>query len=181
MSASGMQDALLAEFTTPAELLEAIGRLREHGYTQLDAFTPFPVHGLDTALGLRRSWLGYPVFAMGLFGAAAGYLVEWWCNAHDYPLNVGGRPYNSLPAFVPIAFEMGVLSAAVSGFLLFFFTAKLPELYHPVFDVPGFERASIDRFWLGVDAADPVFDRLTLESELLALGASQVAATKGRR
>ncbi len=176
-----MHAALLAEFRTPEAMLEAIRALRQRGYTKLDAFMPYPVHGVQEALGLGRSFLSWAVLALAIGGASAGYFVQWWCNAYDYPLNVGGRPFNSAPAFIPITFEMGILAAAVGGILLFFVLAKFPELYHPVFDVPGFERASIDRFWVAVDERDPAFDSVALERELTELGALQVAFAGGRR
>ncbi len=176
-----MRTGMLAEFETPEELLRRIGDLRARGYRRLDAFTPYPVKGLTEALGLPRSKLNWLVFGFGMAGAAVAYLVQWFCNAYDYPLNVGGRPLHSAPAFIPIAFEMGVLSAAVSGIVLFLLTARLPELYSPLFDVAGFERASLDRFWLGVDERDPAFDREALARALSELGAIRVAFAEERR
>jgi hypothetical protein len=176
-----MQQGILAEFQTPEELVDALVALRSGGYRRLDAFTPYPLRAAEEALRLGRSWLSWPVLLFGILGAAGAYLIQWWCNAYDYPLNVGGRPPHSAPAFIPITFEMAVLSAAVGGLVLFFVTSGLPELYSPVFDVPGFERASIDRFWVFVDERDPAFDPAAVERELRALGALQVAYAEARR
>lgn len=176
-----MERGILAEFRTPEELIEAIALLRAGGYRKLDAFTPYPLHEVEEALHLRRSWLSWPVLLFGITGAAAAYFIQWWCNAYDYPLNVGGRPPHSVPAFIPITFEMAVLSAALGGLALFFLASRLPELYSPVFDVPGFERASIDRFWVFVDERDRAFDPAAIERELLAFGALQVAYARGRQ
>ncbi|AUX44135.1 membrane protein [Sorangium cellulosum] len=177
-----MRAGLLAEFETPEAMLRAITELRGRGYRRLDAFTPYPVRGVDEALGLRRSPLPWIVFPFAIAGAAGGYLVQWHNNAYDYPLIVGGRPAHAAPAFVPITFEMMVLATALSGFVAMLLLARLPELWSPVFDVPGFERASIDRFWIGIDARDPALIRPIAERDLTALGARAVAwAGKERR
>jgi hypothetical protein len=176
-----MRTGILAEFRTPEELLHAIGDLRALGYKRLDAFTPYPFKAAEDALRLPRSKLNWLVFGFGMAGAAIAYLIQWYCNAYDYPLNVGGRPLHSAPTFIPITFEMGVLAASVGGIVLFFIAAGLPELYNPVFDVEGFERASLDRFWLGVDARDPAFDPEALSRALSELGAIRVAFAKARR
>jgi hypothetical protein len=176
-----MRTGLVAEFGTSEELLRAIADLRALGYTRLDAFTPYPIKGAAEALGLPRSRLNWLVFVFGIGGAGLAYLLQWFCNAYDYPLNVGGRPLHSAPTFIPIAFEMGVLCAAVSGIVLFFIAAGLPELYSPVFDVEGFERASLDRFWLGVDERDPAFDSEALTRALAESGAIRVDFAGARR
>ncbi|KYF85453.1 hypothetical protein BE20_35995 [Sorangium cellulosum] len=170
-----MRRGLLAEFETPEAMLRAIAELRSRGYRRLDAFTPYPVHGLDEALGLRRSPLNWIVLPFALAGAAGGYLVQWHNNAYDYPLNVGGRPGHAPPAFVPITFEMTVLAAALAGFVVMLVLTRLPELWSPIFDVPGFERATIDRFWIGIDARDPALISPLAERDLTDLGALAVA------
>jgi hypothetical protein len=152
---------VLAEYETADAMLAALRALRAAGYTRLDIYTPYPIHGSDEALGLPRSKLPYIAFAAGMLGAAGAYLLQWWMNAVDYPLNVGGRPAHAAPAFIIITFEMGVLFAALAAFLSVFAFAKLPELWHPLFEVPGFERATIDRFWLSVDTDDPHFGKGT--------------------
>lgn len=172
-----MRAALLAEFGTAEALLDAVRVLRENGYLELDTYTPYPVHGLDEVLGLRRSKVPLVILIAGLCGAITGYLLQWYVAAYDYPLNVGGRPAHAIPAFVPITFEMGVLFAAIAALVALLAFAGLPRLWHPVFEVAGFERATIDRFWLSVDAADPRFRRERTASELEALGALTVVYT----
>lgn len=148
---------VIAEFETEAELLVSVLRARKHGYRKMDAYTPGEVDGLGEALGLRRSRLPAVVLIAGLFGAGGGFFMQYYAMAVDYPLNVGGRPFNSWPMFVPVTFELTVLSAAVIGFVVFFIRNGLPKPYHPVFNVPGFERATTDRFFLCIEAADPLF------------------------
>jgi len=170
-----MRAGVLARFGSPEALLSAATALRSRGYQRLDAFTPYPVHGLEQALGLRRSPLNWIVLPFALAGGAGAYLIQWYLNAYDYPLIVGGRPPHAAPAFVPITFETTVLVAALSGFVIFLGLARLLRLYHPVFEVEGFERASIDQFWLGIDARDPALVPSITERDLGALGALEVA------
>jgi hypothetical protein len=170
-----MQKGLIAEFATPEDMLRAIEELKRRGYRELDAFSPYPLHGLERAVGLRRSRLGWIVFPIALAAAAGGYLIQWWCNGIDYPLNVGGRPPHSAPAFIPITFEMTVLATSLAGLLVFFVLARIPRLYSPLFEVEGFERASLDRFWIGIDARDPALAKGRAERDLEELGAIRIA------
>ena len=149
---------LLAEFKTAQEILEATRRAHQEGYRDMDAFSPYPVEGLATELGLTRTRVPFVVLVGGLVGAGAGFFMQYWAMAVDYPLNVGGRPPNSWPAYIPITFEMMVLVGALSAILGMFFLNGLPQPYHPVFNVPRFDRASQDRFFLCIEAADPRFD-----------------------
>jgi hypothetical protein len=165
----------MAEFESEDALLEAIAAVRAEDYTQLDAFTPFPVEGLSKALGLRRSWLNWLVFLIAISGAGIGYLIQWYVNTVNYPLNVGGRPPAGWPTYIPITFETAVLFSGVGAFLLFFLLARLPRLWHPVFDVPGFTSVTNDRFWLGVDERDPLFHPTRTPALLASLGASRVS------
>lgn len=176
-----MRTGVLGEFTTPEAMITALAELRYRGYRKLDAFSPYPVHGAEEAAGMERSRLDWIVFPFAFTGAAVAYLVQWYCDAHDYPLNVGGRPPHSAPAFIPISFEMGVLTAALVGMIVYLALAGLPELWSPVFEVDGFERASIDRFWVGVDAGDPRFVRADVERALAELGASRIGWAGPRR
>ncbi len=151
-----MRSGLLAEFDSPDALVRAHDRLRAAGYTRISSWTPYPVR--DIVKRSPESRVPWIMLGAGALGAASGYWVEWWCNARDYPIDVGGRPLDSIPAFIPIAFESGVLAASLAGFLAMLVSCGLPRLHHPMFEVDGFERASVDRFWLGVDRADPCFD-----------------------
>ena len=175
-----MRTGLLASFDTPEALLRAVRELRRRGYRRMDAFTPYPVEGLEQALGLSRSPLPKIVFPVAMTGAALAYLVQLWCNAYDYPINVGGRPLHSAPAFIPITFESGVLVSSLAGVFVFLILASLPRLHAPVDDVEGFERASLDRFWVAVDDRDPHFSAVELELELRELGALSVGHARVR-
>jgi hypothetical protein len=170
-----MEHGCLAEFATPDALLAALARLRALGYARLETYTPFPVEGVEAHLGIRRSRIPVVAGLSALAGGIAAYAIQWWCSAVSYPLNVGGRPLHSAPAFIPITFEMSVLGAATAIVVALLWCVRLPRLWHPVFQVDGFERASIDRFWLGVDVTDPRFVAPRLEDELRELGALRVA------
>lgn len=150
--------ALVAEFASEAGLVAAAGRLREDGLTRLEAYTPYPVEALDVILPRPRRALPALVFAAGMLGLAGGFFMQWYGAAVSFPINIGGRPDGSWPAFIPIAFEIAVLCAVTAGFVGFFALARLPKPYQPIQAVPGFERASQDRFFLTIDATDPRFD-----------------------
>lgn len=161
-----MRTGLLAEFETPEELLRAIEALHAKGYRNMDAFTPYPFHGLEEALRIRRSGINLVVGPIAIFLAIMAYGVQWFCNAYNYPLNVGGRPPHSPLTNVPITFETGVLWASLLGISALWWLADLTSLWRPVFDVPGFERASLDRFWIGIDQTDPRFNRVQTSRDL---------------
>lgn len=175
-----METGMLAELPSAEALLAAVHELRKRGYRRLDAFAPHTVKGLEEALSLPRSNINRMIFPFGMLGAALGYLVEQWCNGVDYPLNVGGRPLVSWPAFIPIAFEAGVLSAGLTGLLLFLLLSRLPRLYAPIFDAEGFERASVETYWVGIDDRDPMWSEAQAELDLKALGALHVARARRR-
>jgi hypothetical protein len=170
-----MKAGLFAELESAAAVVRAARSLRDAGYTAIDAYTPYPVHGLDVALGQRRSRIGYVVPPAGLAAAAGAYLLQWWTAARAYPIDVGGRPLHAALAFVPITFEATVLLSAFAAVGALLWNAGLPALWHPAFEAPGFEGASVDRFWIGVDARDPRFDRDRTARELEELGATRVA------
>jgi len=149
---------LMAEFEDHAQVVEAARRAHETGYRCMDAYTPFPVEGLPEALGSRRTAVPRIVLTGGIIGAVGGYFMEWYSMAVDYPINIGGRPFNSWPAYIPITFELTVLCAAISAIVGMLALNCLPQPHHPVFNVPGFERASTDRFFLCIEASDPKFE-----------------------
>lgn len=148
---------MVAEFASPESLLAAASAVAEAGYRKIEAYTPFPVHGLDEALHHRPTRLPWIVLAAGLVGLAAGYGLEYWTTVVDYPLNIGGRPLHSAPAFVPIAFETTILFAAFAAALGMLALNGLPRPYHPIFTLKAFERASRDKFFLCVESRDPLF------------------------
>jgi hypothetical protein len=151
---------VMAEFEEADDLLAAAKRAYAAGYRRLDAYTPFPVHGLTEALGLdkQRNWVPYLVLLGAITGGISGYILQFIAAVVSYPLNIGGRPLNSWPSFMVITFEGAVLLAATFGVVGMLFLNKLPMPYHPVFNVPNFDRASRDRFFLCVLGTDPKFE-----------------------
>ena len=169
---------LMAEFDTPGGLVAAAEKARLAGYRKMDAYTPIPIHELDEALGLPRTRLPKLVLLGGILGGVGGYSLEYWSQAIAYPLNIGGRPFHSWPQFIPVTFETTVLGAALTCFFGMWALNKLPQPYHPVFNVPEFARASTDRFFLCIESADPRFDRAGTEAFLKGLhplGVTEVA------
>jgi len=150
---------LLAEFSDPNELIAAIRQARAGGYRRMDAYTPYPIEEVSEELGFHRNRLPLIVLIGGIAGLIAGYGLQYWTSVIAYPLNIGGRPYNSVIAFIPTTFETTVLFAAVSAVLGMLALNGLPMPYHPVFNVPRFALASRDRFFLCIEATDPMFDR----------------------
>ena len=149
---------LIAEFDSPGALLEAARRAYAEGYRKMDAYTPMPIHGLAEAIGFRRRQLPLLVLLGGIFGCITGFLMQYIVEVYVYPMNVGGRPYNSWPSFIPITFEVTVLFAALTAVLGMLALNGLPMPYHPVFNVPRFEMASRHRFFLCIESRDPKFD-----------------------
>ena len=149
---------LMAEFDTPTELVKAAAAARLAGYRKLDAYSPIPIEELNEALDLKRTRLPLIVLLGGICGGLAGYGLEYWSSVIEYPMNIGGRPFHSWPQFIPVTFETTVLGAALSAFVGMWALNGLPQPYHPVFNVPAFERASRDRFFLVIETADPRFD-----------------------
>jgi hypothetical protein len=164
---------LLAEFETAERVESAARHLRAAGYRHLEAYTPYPVDAVNRALG-RRTRIGLAVLAGGLAGAAGGYFLQWYLMAVDYPINVGGRPLHSWPAFIPVTFELMVLTASIVGVVALFVRNGLPRPHHPLFAVDMFARASQDRFFLSVDASDERFSLEWTPRLLRRLGARRV-------
>lgn len=150
---------LMAEFENPQDLLEACRGAYGDGYRRMDAFTPFPVEAISEAIGFHHNRLPLIVLIGGCTGLVVGLLLQYWVAAVDYPINIGGRPHFSLPAFIPVIFELTILFAALSCVFGMLALNGLPMPYHPVFNVPHFALATRDRFFLVIEAIDPKFDR----------------------
>ena len=166
---------LMAEFEQPVALISAARRAREAGYTRMDAYSPYPVEGLADALGFKRTMVPLIVLIGGVVGCIGGFLLQYWLSGSYYPINVGGRPLNSWPSFIPITFEMTVLVAALSAVLGMLALNGLPQPYHPMFNVPSFALASRDRFFLAIESRDPRFDVEATRAFLESLGAKEVS------
>ena len=156
--ANGSLWGLMAEFATAAELLEAARAARTAGYVRVEAYSPFPVEGLADAVGFARNHVAAITFAGALTGGLSGYLMQWYSAVVDLPLNIGGRPLNSWPMFVPVTFELAVLGGALAAFFAVFVGNRLPDVSHPVFAAPDFDLAMRNRFFLCLRADDPAFD-----------------------
>ena len=165
---------LLAEYQTPAQIFSACEQVRDAGYTKWDACTPFPVHGLERAMGLPPSKVPWVVLAAGLLGGSLALLAIIWIAVVDSPLNIGGKPLMSIPAFIPVIFECTILLAGVSTFLSIFFFSGLPRHHHPLFASARFARATDDRFFLHIEPDDPKFDVTATKTFLETSGASVV-------
>ena len=149
---------LLAEFDSATAIVDAARRTRQAGFTKIDTFTPFPIHELDAALELPRTVLPWIVLGGGIAGMAAGFALQYWASVIEYPLNIGGRPLASWPAFIVPSYELTILFAALTAVFGMIALNGLPMPYHPLFNVPQFSNASADRFFLSIETKDPKFD-----------------------
>lgn len=165
---------ILAEFEGPKALLLAAERVRDAGYKRWDVHTPFPVHGMDAAMGLRPTILPWLVFGAGATGALGALLLQWWTNAFDYRFIISGKPFFGLPAAVPVAFELTILLASLAAFLGMLGLNRLPEWYHSLFNSERFRRVTTDGFFLSIEARDAAFDRKATAELLDSLGAVHV-------
>lgn len=149
---------MIAEFDEAEELIRAAQAANDAGYKRMEGYSPFPVHGLSEAIGFRDNRVPWIVFLAGCAGGCLGYLMQYWISVIDLPMNVGGKPMNSTPSFVPVTFECTILFAVLSAFGCVLALNMLPQPYHPIFNAQGFERASQDRFFLCIEVDDPLFD-----------------------
>jgi len=174
MSSEGQIYGYLVEFESSDDLIDAAERVRDAGFTRWDCHTPFAVHGLDGAMGIRSTKLPLLVFAGGLAGTAGGILLQWYTNAFDYPFIISGKPFFSLPANIPVAFETTILCAALTALVGMLAFNGLPQLYHPLFRSSRFRRVTNDRFFISVEVGDPRFEPETSLGFLQSLGGVQV-------
>jgi mono/diheme cytochrome c family protein len=165
---------VLAEFDTPGELIIAARRVRDAGITEFDSYSPFPVHGIDPAMGIKRTILPLVVFGAGFAGAVGGMALQWYCNAEAWTWNISGKPTWSIPANIPIAYECGILLAAIICFLGMWAFNKLPQVWHPLFRKDRFARATDDGFFIAIDARDRRFELETTTRLLQEAGAIAV-------
>ncbi|MFT7622502.1 MAG: hypothetical protein ACI9WU_001675 [Myxococcota bacterium] len=156
---SGETWGILAEYDSPRALFHACEQVRDGGYSSWDAYTPFPVHGLDGAMGLKRSKLPYFVFFAGITGAIIAFLGQWWVHEVRYPLVYAAKPFFSWPAFIPVTFEVMVLFSAGAVLITLLGMCKLPQHYHPLFNSTRFERVTDDKFFVAIECADPKYDK----------------------
>ena len=166
--------ALLGEFANVDAIIRAARETHKAGYTRFDVHSPFPIHGIDAAMGIRPTILPWMVLLAGIAGLIGSLGMQWWMNAHDYPYMISGKPMFSLPAFIPVIFECTVLCAAYTAVFGMLMLNRLPTLYNPLFKIDRFRRATSDRFFLVVDATDPKFQQAATSQFLQQLGADAI-------
>jgi len=166
---------LIAEFDSPSAVVAAARRTYEAGYRRINAYSPFPIEELSEAIGFHRDYVPLCTLICGVLGALGGFTLQYWTNGIDFPLNVGGRPLLSLPAFIPVTFECTILLASFGAFIGSLLMNRLPQPYHPTFNVPSFARASQDRFFLCVKSDDPKYDEARTRAFFESLGATEVS------
>ncbi len=165
---------LLAEFDTTTEIVKAAERTREAGFVEIDAFSPFPIHEMDEALGIKRTILPYLVFVGGVAGLLLGLGLQYYTHVIEYPIIVGGRPHFSVPAFIPPAYELTILLASFAAVFGMLLLNGLPKPYHPVFNVPRFNLASREKFFLLIQSKDPKFNYEETKEFMDSLNAQEV-------
>jgi hypothetical protein len=169
---------VMGEFESAKELIRAAAKTREAGYKKMDAYAPYPVEGLSEALGLRRNLVPLLTLLGGLGGGLTGFGFQYWVNVLSYPMNIGGRPLNSWPAFIPVTFELTILGASTFAVFGMLALNKLPHPHHPVFNVERFARASTDRFFICIEATDPKFSVTESTRFLQSLNAQHVTEVR---
>jgi hypothetical protein len=170
---------ILTRFDSPASLLKAAREMRDAGYKKFDCHSPFPIHGLDHAMGLRRSRLSFIVGACAAIGLSGAFLMQYWMSAVDYPLVLSGKPYNSFQSDTPVVFAIAVLLAAIAAFIGMLTLSGLPRHHHPAFNSEAFERFADDAFFISVDSTDPLFDTRKTSDFLLKIGGTGLEVLEG--
>ena len=165
---------VMAQFDNPSALVAAARETYAAGYRKINGYSPFPIEELSEAIGFTRTGLPLIVLAGGIIGGLGGFFMQYWMEVINYPLNVGGKPFNSWPAFIPITFECIVLCAALAAVFGMLALNKLPQPYHPVFNAPNFALATRDSFFLVIESKDPKFDHDEARRFLKSLEAREV-------
>jgi hypothetical protein len=166
---------VIGEFEKPEQLVHAAAKIREEGYRWFEAYSPFPVEGLPEAMGMRRNMVPLITLIGGLVGGLGGFGFQYWCNVVSYPINIGGRPLNSWPAFIPVTFELTILCASISAVLGMLALNRLPQPHHPIFNAHRFTHASTDRFFVCIQARDKKFNVAQVARLLQSLAAHHVS------
>ncbi len=170
---------LLAEYDSPHAIYEACQKIRDAGFKHFDSYTPFPVHGLDKAMGLGPSYLPWFVLCAGTTGACLAMFFMIWCSVYDLPLNIGGKPLFSIPAFIPITFEVTVLFSGLTAVFGMFALNKLPTWYHPLFSIKNFARVTDDTFFVMIESRDKKYDQKNVTDFLRKTGAKTIVVVEG--
>lgn len=178
MENSPEQYGLIAEFKTVTAVYHAAEKIRDAGFKNWDVLSPFPIHGIDRAMGIKRSKVPRFTLIGGICGCLTGILIVWFMNAHDYPLIVGGKPYFSFIFPFPVFYELTILLGAFGSFFGMFLSNKLPMHYHPVFEKAGFARATDDHFYIVIETKDPLFDASKTATFLRELGGQDITVLK---
>lgn len=169
---------VLAEFDSAADLIHAAEKIRDQGYKEFDCHSPFPIHGMDDAMGIRRSPLGYIVFSVGSLGLLGAILLTWWTSAVDYPLVISGKPLFSYQAFVPVIFALTTLFSAAAATIGMFAINQLPRLSHPLFNSDRFSKFSDDAFFVSIEASDKKYDEQKTSEFLKSIGGKHIEVLK---
>ena len=173
MSENTKNWGVLAEFANPAELLHAAQKLHDLGYRKFETWSPFPIHGMDDAMGLTGSKVPWITLGGGLTGLSIGLLLQWWTGAVDYPMVIGGKPYFAWQFAVPVTFELSILLSAFGTVFGMFALNLMPRPYHPLDKVPNFRRVTDDKFFLSIEVSDPLFDMEKTQELLSELGGTE--------
>ena len=174
MADSPQRYGLLAEFDTPADTIHAAEKIRDAGFRRWDVYTPYPVHGLDAAMGLGNSKVGWFTFCLGTTGLTCGFLMIWYMNAYNYPIAVGGKPLFSPIFSFPVAYELTILLGAFGSLLGMLFLNRLPRLYHPLFRSQRFTQVTHDKFFIAIEATDPKYSDVETRKLLERAGAKHI-------